>query len=86
MRVTKDVRKLLGWLEDAPVPEAQIVAAGFNHTLDKALMLNFVEMNLPKATVSITARGLAALKATQHLSPHSPDDGLISPTLASIQI
>ena len=66
-RVTKDVRKLLGWLEDAPVPEAQIVAAGFNHTLDKALMLNFVEMNLPKATVSITARGLAALKATQHL-------------------
>ena len=28
-------------------------------------MLNFVEMNLPKAT--ITARGLAALKATQHL-------------------
>ena len=44
MRVTKDVRKLLGWLEDAPVPEAQIVAAGFNHTLDKALMLNFVEM------------------------------------------
>ena len=67
MRVTKDVRKLLGWLEDAPVPEAQIVAAGFNHTLDKALMLNFVEMNLPKAAVSITARGLAALKATQHL-------------------
>jgi hypothetical protein len=67
MRVTKDVRKLLGWLEDAPVPEAQIVAAGFNHTLDKALMLNFVEMNLPKATVSITARGLAALKAIQHL-------------------
>jgi hypothetical protein len=31
------------------VPEAQIVAAGFNHTLDKALMLNFVEMNLSKA-------------------------------------
>jgi len=67
MRVTKDVRKLLGWLEDAPVPEAQIVAASFNHTLDKALMLNFVQMNLPKATVSITARGLAALKATQYL-------------------
>jgi hypothetical protein len=60
MRVTNDVRKLLAWLEGAPVPEAQIVAAGFNHTLDKALMLNFVEMNLPKATVSITARGLAA--------------------------
>jgi hypothetical protein len=67
MRVTKDVRKLLGWLDGAAVPEAQIVAAGFNPTLDKALMLNFVEMNLPKATVSITARGLAALKATQHL-------------------
>jgi hypothetical protein len=66
MHVTNDVRKLLAWLEGAPVPEAQIVAAGFNHTLDKALMLNFVEMNLPKATVSITARGLAAnaLKAT----------------------
>ena len=51
MRVTNDVRKLLAWLEGAPVSEAQIVAAGFNHTLDKALMLNFVEMNLPKATV-----------------------------------
>ena len=25
------------------MPKAQIVAAGFNHTLDKALMLNFVE-------------------------------------------
>jgi hypothetical protein len=33
MRVTNDVRKLLAWLEGAPVPEAQIVAAGFNHTL-----------------------------------------------------
>ena len=43
MRVTKDVRKLLAWLEGAPVPEAQIVAAAFNHTFDKALMLNFVE-------------------------------------------
>ena len=61
MHVTNDVRKLLAWLEGAPVPEARIVAAGFNHTLDKALMLNFVEMNLLKATVSITARGLAAL-------------------------
>jgi hypothetical protein len=27
------VRKLLAWLEGAPVPEAQIVAAGFNQTL-----------------------------------------------------
>ena len=67
MRVTNDVRRLLAWLERAPVSEPQIVGAGFNHTLDKALMLNFVEMNLPKATVSITARGLAALKGTQHL-------------------
>ena len=32
MRATNDVRKLLAWLEGAPVPEAQIVAAGFNHT------------------------------------------------------
>ena len=48
MRVTNDVRKLLAWLEGAPVPEAQIVAAGFNHTLDKRV-LNFVEMNLSKA-------------------------------------
>jgi len=48
-QVTNDVRKLLAWLEGAPVPEAQIVAAGFNHTLDKALMLNFVEMNLRRA-------------------------------------
>ena len=49
MRVTNNVRKLLAWLEGAPVPEAQIVAAGFNHALDKTLMLNFVEMNLSKA-------------------------------------
>jgi hypothetical protein len=66
MHVTNDVRKLLAWLEGAPLLEAEIVAAGFGHTLDKALMLNFVEMNLPKESVSITARGLAAnaLKAT----------------------
>ena len=42
MRVTNDVRKLPAWLEGAPVPEAPIVAAGFN-TRDKALMLNFVK-------------------------------------------
>ena len=59
--MTNDVRKLLAWLEGAPrCLEAEIVAAGFSHTLDKALMLNFVEMNLPKESVSITARGLAA--------------------------
>jgi hypothetical protein len=57
-------RKLLARLESAPLLEAEM--AGFSHTLDKALMLNFVEMNLPKKSVSITARGLAAnaLKAT----------------------
>ena len=58
---------------------SEIVAAGLSHTLDKALMLNFVEMKLSKASVSITARGLAAnaLKSDQHLSelgglPHPP--------------
>jgi len=50
-----------------PIESVNRVTYKFNDTLDKALMLNFVEMNLPKATVSITARGLAALKATQHL-------------------
>ena len=53
-----NLRKLLEWLDRvSPLPEAQIVAAGFDHTLDKALMQNFVEMNLCNATVSITARG-----------------------------
>ena len=53
-----DLRKLLEWLERvSPLLEAQIVAAGFNQTLDKALMRNFAEMNLREATVSITARG-----------------------------
>ena len=61
MHVTNDVRKLLTWLEGGPASEAEIVQTGFNHTLDKALMLNYVEMHQPEATVSITARGLAAL-------------------------
>ena len=53
-----DLRKLLEWLDRvSPLFEAQIVAAGFNQTLDKALMRNFAEMNLREATVSITARG-----------------------------
>jgi hypothetical protein len=53
-----DLRKLLEWLDRvSPLLEAQIVAAGFNQTLDKALMRNFAEMNLREATVSITARG-----------------------------
>ena len=34
-----DLRKLLEWLDRvSPLFEAQIVAAGLNHTLDKALM------------------------------------------------
>jgi hypothetical protein len=57
-----DLRKLLEWLDRvSPLLEAQIIAAGFNQTLDKALMRNFVEMNLREATVSITARGRDAL-------------------------
>jgi hypothetical protein len=57
-----DLLKLLEWLDRvSPLLEAQIVAAGFNQTLDKALMRNFAEMNLREATVSITARGRDAL-------------------------
>ena len=37
MRVTNNVRKLLAWLEGAPVPEAQIVAGWFqSHTRQDA--------------------------------------------------
>jgi hypothetical protein len=58
-----NLRKLLEWLDRvAPLLEAQIVAAGLNHTLDKALMRNFAEMNLCEGTVSITARGRDALR------------------------
>ena len=67
-----DVRKLLTWLKGGPVLEANIVAAGFNRTLDKALMQNLVEMNVPEATASITARGLAALKT---LPPQAAENG-----------
>jgi hypothetical protein len=46
-----DLGKLLEWLDRvSPLLEAQIVAAGFNQTLDKALMRNFAEMNLREAT------------------------------------
>jgi hypothetical protein len=68
VRVPKDVLKLLARLEGGPVSEAEIVEAGFNRTLDKALMLNFIEMHQPQANVSITARGLAALRT---MSPQS---------------
>ena len=57
-----NLRKLLEWLDGvSPLLETQIVAAGLSHTLDKALMRSFAEMNLREATVSITARGRDAL-------------------------
>ena len=65
-----DLRKLLEWLDRvSPLLEAQIVAAGFNQTLDKALMRNFAEMNLREATVSITARGRDALSKFPVMRP-----------------
>ena len=65
-----DLRKLLEWLDRvSPLLEAQIVAAGFNQTLDKALMRNFAEMNLREATVSITARGRGALSKFPVMRP-----------------
>jgi len=61
-KMPANLRKLLEWLDGAcPLLETQIVAAGLSHTLDKALMRNFAEMNLREATVSITARGRDAL-------------------------
>jgi hypothetical protein len=67
-----NLRKLLEWLDRvSPLPEAQIVAAGLDHTLDKALMQNFAEMNLCEATVSITARGRHALSKFPVLRPRT---------------
>ena len=67
-----DLHKLLEWLDRAsPLLEAQIVAAGLNHTLDKALMRNFAEMNLREATVSITARGRDALSKSLVMHPRT---------------
>jgi hypothetical protein len=61
-KMPANLRKLLEWLDGvSPLLETQIVAAGLSHTLDKALMRNFAEMNLREATVSITARGRDAL-------------------------
>ena len=63
--LSADLRKLLEWLDRvSSLLEAQIVAAGLSHTLDKALMRNFAEMNLREATVSITAPGRDALSKT----------------------
>jgi hypothetical protein len=65
-----DLRKLLEWLDRvSPLLEAQIVAAGFNQTLDKALVRNFAEINLREATVSITARGRDALSKFRVMRP-----------------
>ena len=64
-KIPANLRKLLEWLDGAsPLLETQIAAAGLSHTLDKALMRNFAEMNLREATVSITARGRDALSKT----------------------
>ncbi|MGA8468625.1 MAG: hypothetical protein WB721_07230 [Pseudolabrys sp.] len=61
-KMPANLRKLLEWLDGvSPLLETKIVAAGLSHTLDKALMRNFAEMNLREATVSITARGRDAL-------------------------
>ena len=61
-KMPANLRKLLEWLDGvSPLLETKIVAAGLSHTLDKALMRNFAEMNLRAATVSITARGRDAL-------------------------
>ena len=47
MRVANDVRKLLAWLEGAARSADR--RGWFKSHCDKALMLNFVEMNLSKA-------------------------------------
>ena len=61
-KMPANLRKLLEWLDGvSPLLETKIVAAGLSHTLDKALMRNFAEMNLREATVSITVRGRDAL-------------------------
>ena len=67
-----DLHKLLEWLDRvSSLLEAQIVAAGLNHTLDKALMRNFAEMNLREATISITARGRDALSKSLVTHPRT---------------
>jgi hypothetical protein len=81
-KLPANLRKLLEWLDRvSPLLEAQIVAAGLNHTLDKALMQNFAEMNLCEATVSITVRGRDALSKfpvmRPRTSPHISDNFLV---------
>ena len=50
MRATNDVRKLLAWLRRRSRARSADRRGWFqSHTREKALMLNFVEMNLSKA-------------------------------------
>ena len=79
-----DLRKLLEWLDQgSSLLEAQIAAAGLNHTLDKALMRNFAEMNLREATVSITARGRDALSKSLVMHPRTRPARLAGPPSSS---
>ena len=67
-----DVRELLEWLDrTSPLLESQLVGAGLDRTLDKALMENLADIGphpilcehgVPAAAVSITALGRAALR------------------------
>src|SRR4029077_17196199 len=73
-KMPANLRKLLEWLDRAsPLLETQIVADGLSHTLDKALIRNFAEMNLRAATVSIRAPGREAIrKIPRTCLPPSP--------------
>ena len=84
--LSADLRKLLEWLDRvSSLLEAQIVAAGLNHTLDKALMRNFAEMNLREATVSITARGRDALSKSLVMHPRTgPRTAALRPRFRTI--
>jgi len=58
--IPRDVHQLLAWLAcTAPVQESQLVAHGFDRTLDKALMLNMVD--IIDHAVWLNSRGRAAL-------------------------
>ena len=71
-KMPANLRKLLEWLDGvSPLLETKIVAAGLSHTLDKALMRNFADMNLREATVSITARGRDALSKSLATHPRT---------------
>ena len=82
-----DLHKLLEWLDRvSSLLEAQIVAAGLNHALDKALIRNFAEMNLREATVSITARGRDALSKSLVTHPRAgPHTAALRPRFRTIR-